>query len=460
MDFMTTVKEFAATPIFPWLGWIIMSALVLILTGSVLFKSKLSPIKKTFGAESLPHWLTLLMIAIWGAIALTLTIGLLILITEIVVILVTTENEGTFRFLLAKTTALTAVLGAVVALPFTVLRLKLSTEQNRHNQDVLYNEKLHNAITDLHARYQRTDGEGADRRDIWEDDIIRRVGAIDRLQALVEERHEEAPRIARTLCVYLKEMTREHPAVPYPEDPSEANLKVWREKVSAQKRADMEAAAQVLGRFPRLLRLDPETDGADYCELAINLSGTNLQGMDLSRMDYSFAEMNFAHLGKSTLTSTQIDRATLNQATLNEADLTFASLTGTSLIGAELYQAMLERTLLEGQFFISVIFDRERRNVFNYNDRIQYCFTDLRGIRAKGAALRSVNLENVGLAENLISGSFGDASVTLPDYAKHLVTDKWPDTILSDDEFNAEWEQFKKLGRDAYTPPQLRDAKT
>lgn len=399
MDFMTTVKEFTGTPIFPWLGWIIMSALVLILTGSVLLKSKLTAIKKTFGAESLPHWLTLLMIAIWGAIALTLTLGLLILITEIVVTIVTPENEGTFRFLLAKTTALTAVLGAVVALPFTVLRLKLSTEQNRHNQDVLYNDKLHNAITDLHARYQRTDVEDKDRHDVWEDDIIRRVGAIDRLEALVQERNEMAPRIARTLCVYLKEMTREHPATPYPEDRSGESLETWRNKIAAKKRADMEAAAQVLGRLPKILKLNPKTDEQRYREIGVDLAETNLQGMALSYLDFCYA---------------RAERA--------------------SLEGAELNGAVLDEAVLDE-------------------------FTDLRAVRSTGAALRSVSLENVKNLENLLEGAFGDASVTLPKDAQPLVANKWPDSELEYDEYEKEWTLFKK-DPDAYIPPQLRDTKT
>ncbi|NVK47817.1 MAG: pentapeptide repeat-containing protein [Rhodobacteraceae bacterium] len=451
MDFMTTVKEFADTPIFPWLGWIIMSALVLILSGSILFKSKLSALKKTFGAESLPHWLTLLMIAIWGAIALTLTLGLLILITEIVVTIVTPETEGTFRFLLAKTTALTAVLGAVVALPFTVLRLRLSMEQNRHNQDVLYNDKLHNAITDLHARYQKTVGEKADRRDVWEDDIIRRVGAIDRLQALVVERNEMAPRIARTLCVYLKEMSREHPAVPYPEDRSNQSLISWRSKIAAQKRADMEAAAQVLGRLPSILKLTPKTDRKRYKEIDVDLSETNLQGMALGGLDFCYARADRGFLDQAVLNGANLYGAVLYQAVLNGA-----SLKGTKLNLAVLYEAVLNGARLDGAALNAAWFSEARLDGARLDGAVLDELTDLRAVHAKGAALRSVSLKDVRNLENLLDGAFGDASVILSEDAKPLAADKWPDTELEDNEFEKEWELFKKAPS-SYIPPQLRD---
>ncbi|MBU0643346.1 MAG: pentapeptide repeat-containing protein, partial [Alphaproteobacteria bacterium] len=224
-------------------------------------------------------------------------------------------GESDFRFLLTKTTALTAVLGGLIALPFTALRLKHTATQTRHAADVLFNEKLNDANTDLHARYQTTEKqEDGTYVDIWKDDIVRRNGAIDRLEALAVEDPSFAPRIARILCVYLKEMSSEHRAEEMPQGLYGVAIRDWARGLTV-KRSDMETAAQVLGRLH-------DKTGVPAKDLAIDLSRVNLQAMRLS-------ELNFEH---ATMNGVKLNGAELSGASLNgDTDLTAVHATGAAL---------------------------------------------------------------------------------------------------------------------------------
>ena len=445
MDFMTTVKEFTGTPIFPWLGWIIMSALVLILTGSVLLKSKLTAIKKTFGAESLPHWLTLLMIAIWGAIALILTIGLLILIVEIVVTLVTPDNEGDFRFLLAKTTALTAVLGAVVALPFTALRLKLSNEQNRHNQDVLYNEKLDSAIADLHARYQSSENDTS----FWKDDIIRRISAIDRLEILAIERPNLANRIVRLLCIYVREVSRENPkSDPFEKVLNKDELERWAADLIP--RPDTQYAMHTLDRIGKSKHVNAK-------KLSIDLSNANLQAMDLKSIKLHNATLYGCALDAADLDWAEFNDGTnMISATMHCTKLKHAKFKDTKLQNAKFIHSNLKlthfvRCSLQSADFT---FSKLKETAFFYPELNANTTFDETSI--KGIAFKNADLQNTKNVEKIISQSFGDSSVILTLNDLNARPPKWPSENLTIDYFEKEWARFLREG-DSYIPPQHRN---
>ena len=192
-------------PMTPWLGWLVLGILVIFwMVGQIrphLQEDPIEKLQKTLGAEGISGWIVTIAVFMWGTLLMVLFAGLIMFLTDIawsLALPVTDEDKADFRFLLTKTTALTAVLAAVVAFPFTVIRLRLTAEQNQNAAkqtqnalDVLFNNKLNEAVESLHSRYQVT----IDEKDIWKDDIIRRNGAIDRLEALAVERPYEAPRI-------------------------------------------------------------------------------------------------------------------------------------------------------------------------------------------------------------------------------------------------------------------------
>ncbi|WP_432448079.1 pentapeptide repeat-containing protein [Aliiroseovarius marinus] len=296
---------------------------------------------------------------------------------------------------------------AIIGFPLVVWRSVVAQKQTDHAGDVLFNDKLNEAVQYLHAQRQVTvEDDKGEKFNAWEDDIIRRNGAIDRLEALAVERPAYAPRIARMLCVYLKEMSKEYPAKEKPKKPNDAKIWLWTKSLKVS-RSDMESAAQVLGRLHYKTGVPPK-------ELAIDLSGANLQAMRLIRSNFSGA--NLANI--------DADAAMLHGSDLTSSWLDGASLTGAWLIGAKLRSAGIG------------------------------VFSDMRGIRWNMASLRQLNLGESAVKADQIGYGFGDASVKLP---KDMERPNWPDTVLDDATYEAEYALFLK-DPDAYIPPQDRNA--
>lgn len=246
---------------------------------------------------------------------------------------------------------------ALVAFPITVIRLKLTSEQNKHNENVLFNDKLHQANADLHAQRQVTvpvkekNGKDSHKREtIWEDDIIRRNGAIDRLGELAVEaakmgQPEIVPRIARILCTYLKEMSREFPAEIIPKEIKVSPYKRLDWIIAQEvKRTDMEAATQVLGRLHR-------RTGISSKKLAIDLTGVNLQFMNLSDLDFEEAsapgvKFHGTHLNNVNFTSAYLINANFSGAYLRETNFSSATLVGTDFNASHLINVNFKKAFL------------------------------------------------------------------------------------------------------------------
>jgi len=169
------------------------------------------------GMTGLHTVLFLILLLTWGIVAGTLFAGLYAILWQVIFHAPPegAEDLWNWRFTLAQLVALTTVLGAVIALPITINRLILTRRQTETAEDALFNDKVSVATTDLAARRQitREVGEGEHLRILseWQDDILVRAAAIDRLEGLADEREAEAPRIARTLALYVRELSREYP---------------------------------------------------------------------------------------------------------------------------------------------------------------------------------------------------------------------------------------------------------
>jgi uncharacterized protein YjbI with pentapeptide repeats len=382
----TQFQELLTQPFVPWLILLVIAvAWVLNQVETRVPNDPFELFKKKLNIAHWPHILVLAPILAWLTLFSLLFFGLCTVIADIIWNVTMPKDgaaQGDFRFLLTKTAALTAVLGALVALPFTVYRLKLTTEQNRHNENVLFNEKLHQANNDLHAMRQVTkEGET-----IWEDDIIRRNGAIDRLEALAVERPAMAPRIGRILCVYVKELSRDYRAAPAPKDLD--MIVKWSRSLTV-KRSDMQSATQALGRMPERTGVPPAT-------LAIDLCHANLQAMDLHGLNFQQAQLDFCNLDGANLYETKLNEAKLNVAKLKGAILIRAELNRTELNRTELNGAKLNGSILIEAILDGVVFDME---------------TELTSVSLDGAALRNVDLSGFPEMLNALKLAFGDASV-------------------------------------------------
>ena len=286
----------------------------------------------------------------------------------------------------------------------TVLKQKNIEIQNRLvdlNDAKLFNDKLAATVESLYARRQITRIEGnEENRSVlteWEDDVLKRSAAIDRLESLVIERPVEAVRVASMLSIYARELSRQQASAShirlellklvYPDDDSmpleweEAlhelkahpdsveldEFKRWAENLIPW-RADVEKAVQVLGRLNMHL-----ADTSD--NLKIDLRKTNLQGFDLSGLNFAGADFSkcIAHgvdFSKSNLSGASFEEAEIGGAIFKysaceEASFRFTKADGVVFLGAKLDNSKLDYTKIEGaDFKLSHINGAEITNSF------------------------------------------------------------------------------------------------
>ena len=417
----------------------------------------LSQLQERMGLSGLDGGVFFVILLFWAVIFLSLFLGLLAVIWSFAWGPLPTEAEiWDWRFSLAKLTALTAVLGAVVALPFTLIRLKLAREQNAHAEEALYNDKMNTAVEDLYAQRQITKWNGRNNETAsngWEDDITRRNGAIDRLKGLVEENIALLPRVDRMLTVYLQELTREYPAEVPPADATPKELKAWAETLT-RKRSDMENAVQTLSQLPRdaaYLKGRKPPDLQDINMQAFKLSGltlneanlrrgnlrrAKLQGADLIRAKLQGANLSWAQLQGADLIRAQLQGAQLFLAQLQGANLSWAQLQGADLSVAKLQGATLWEAQLQGADLRWARFDTG---------------TSLTNATLRGAGVREVDFTDVPQIAAHLEGMFGDASVTLPEGV--TAPGHWAPEKLDWEAFETEWRAFQhSIGQDPDNP--------
>jgi hypothetical protein len=242
------IRVMSASGILVVLATIVALAVFLFQTRDAPDAKKRGPVARlqdALGLDRVPPPLVVLAAFVWTVIACLLLMGLVGLVLDIAtqaVIPQAAPSDGTatanalrteqwaFRFRLAQLVALTTVLGAVIALPITLKRLQLAREAADHAEATLFNQKITDAAADLYAQRQVTRwAENNKAENGWEDDIVRRNAAIDRLEGLVAERPEEAERVSRLLSGYVREISRQNRAAPHPSPDSDASdTNAWR----------------------------------------------------------------------------------------------------------------------------------------------------------------------------------------------------------------------------------------
>ena len=281
---------------------------------------------------------------------------------------------------------LIGVLAASATIFFSVIRVWINERTASSAEEALFNDKINAAVSDLHAQRQVTKWDEDETPTGWEDDVTRRNGAIDRLLGLAKEEPESAPRIARMLSVYVKELSREYPAKTPPETDDVGAIKEWTTKLTFA-RSDMQNAVQVLGKLR-------EESGLPLDSGEIDLSETNLQGFDLKSLNFE----NVSFL---------------------KAQLQGANLSHAKLQGAKLEEAQFDsRTTLSAASFAY-------------------------------AELAGVDFSETTITHEQLSEAFGDASVTLPD-GKGPDDQEWPahwsKETLNWADFQSKWRAFQKAG--------------
>ncbi|AUQ99284.1 pentapeptide repeat-containing protein [Phaeobacter inhibens] len=418
---MTTIT----LPIDPKHFWAIVALAGFVLAVAVVYATMprtegkhtdpLDRLKDILGLGQFGDGLFLLLALMWSGLFLALFTGLLLMLWELIWFVVPQNPlaEASARFALLRLAAMTATLGAVVALPFTLIRIRLTREANKTADESLFNDKINAATEDLHAMRQRWDEE--QKQNIWEDDITRRNAAIDRLEGLVKERPETAPRVSRLLSVYVRELSREVPAEIPPEEPTPNELHRWLFGLTV-KRSDMENAVQVLGRMKQIGNVDADS-------ITIDLRRANLQAFDLKDLD----------LNKSLLSFAQLHAAKLIRVNLQKADLFNADMQGADLFHVQMQGADLSCSKMQA--------------------------ADLSGAIFSSALLSTVDLSTVAIAHNQYTSGFGCTDTVLPDglgaNSPHWPT-HWPKLDMEFEDVHEQWKRWQ-ADPDNYTPPTAPD---
>ncbi|WP_461428948.1 pentapeptide repeat-containing protein [Gymnodinialimonas sp.] len=329
------------------------------------------------------------------------------------------------------------VLAAFFGAPFLVWRTWVAARQTALQDEALFNDKINAAATDLAARRQvtRVLHKGTEKECIaleWEDDLVTRAAAIDRLEGLAQEamdRGDFAPaqRIARMLSIYVQELSREFPAVESPKDiwdretngsehappksPEEMRkefgleerdtepgaLREWAQTLTPI-RPDMERAVQSLGRI-NPVNLSARTA---FDPSLIDLHSCNLQGFNLSGMNFQGTQMAAASMQGADFVRTEFQRANLIEARLQGANLSWANLqrahlrSGEASEGAKLQGAVLVGAQLRGAEFLDA---------------------QLQGANLSWANLQRADLREakISMGTNLTKANLRGAAVTLED---------------------------------------------
>jgi len=395
--------------------------------------SVIERVRSFFQLDQLPLGVVFLGVLLWVMLFTTLFIGLIYVITEAVR---TPYPEGVddrwnFRFALAKLTAITAVIGALIAFPFTVWRIRLTREQVRIadatralTDTSLFNEKFSAAATGLAARKQVTQiAQNGDSKTVlteWADDLVSRAIAIEQLEGLAKERPAEAPRIARILSVYLAEVSRDHPAK------------------HLMPRSDMQKAAQTMGRIRTI-------DGVALGDVGLDLRFCNLQGCDLTELNFDKAIMEDAHLQGAQMSYTQMQGARLQRAQMQGAGLTGAQMQGADLFRAQMQGARLWGAQMQGATLWRAQMQGADLDKTEFDAKTIFLGADL-----SGALIYSVDFSHTGISAKQLNSAFGDGSTTLP--AGMARPAHWPQAELDWDDFDTEYRKWQE-NPTTYAPP-------
>ncbi|WP_420859353.1 pentapeptide repeat-containing protein [Marivivens marinus] len=328
-----------------------------------------------------------------------------------------------------------ALIAATLGAPFLIWRSIVAQKTVDHAAKSLFNDKINAAVQDLYAQRQVTKVDKRNKGQMfnaWQDDVVKRNAAIDRLFGLAEEAADKDPkevhRIASMLSVYVRELSKEPDlrAKTPPKGASPQEMRDWARNLEIA-RSDMEKAVQTLGKLRRLIAEDVD-------KAKIDLRDANLQRMDLQSLDFVAANLRRAKLQGANLFLAELQGANLSGAELQGADLSGAELQGANLIWAELQGANLIRAELQGANLSEAKFDDA---------------TNLTAATLRGAAVRLVDDTTIARLRSFFDDIFADGGLfgqddsnrTLPNGADW--PDHWPREELDFGDFLKAWRAWQ-----------------
>ena len=336
-----------------------------------------------------------------------------------------------------------ALIAAILGAPFIIWRTMVAAKQAAVQEEALFNDKINAAAEGLAARRQVTKalapgGSYKLHQDFWEDDLVTRASAIDRLEGLAKERPDTAARVARMLSIYVRELSREYPAKEPPKGATPQELRDWAAKLTPI-RPDMEKAAQSLGRLLRI-------DGHDIASADMDLRQANLQGFDLATLNFANARFDGAEMQGANLEGAEMQGAYLRGAKMQGADLWGAKMQGANLWGAKMQGADLRGAEMQGADLRGAKMQRadltraKMQGADLWGAKMDEN-TDLTAATLRGAAVRSMDGTTIAQLRPFWAAIFADGSVQLPEDEERPA--QWEEQELGSGDFRTRWRAWQ-----------------
>jgi uncharacterized protein YjbI with pentapeptide repeats len=216
------------------------------------------------------------------------------------------------------------VFAALLGAPFLIWRTLLAAKQTRLSEESLFNEKLREAAVGLLAQQETTERvEYSDSSTVLRElseDLVARVAAIERLEALAEENPQSSPRVARLLAAYVR---GNFPTI---ESTPSTNI-----DIVPVPRSDLQAAISAIGR---VLESAQSNDSRKW---RLDLKACDLTGVSFNG---SFRAVDFS---QSKIECSIFRNANCEGAYFTRASLNYSRFISSALIGAKMFNVTLNR---------------------------------------------------------------------------------------------------------------------
>ncbi|MDD9715297.1 pentapeptide repeat-containing protein [Dinoroseobacter sp. PD6] len=386
-------------------------------------------------ARWLGHVVGWVSVALYGAIVLTLAVGLIAVLFATIGRFLDPGTASTwegYRWGLLTIATLTASLGAAIALPLTMLKTRYTQRQTIAAEQNLITTRINEAVEGLGAekvvKVLERGPDGTSRVvERTEPNIEVRVGAILSLERISQNSPEDHVRIMEILCAYVRENACIVPVKDKPREPED-----WKQ------RTDTQMAVTVIGR-----RAEDRVKREIAAGYQLDLQGANLQLSDLSSSSWkaaTFAKANLTHavLFGANFEETDFGYAVLHHALLDEAVFRGAFMGAVRLTMVKAYYsdftgAMLGGAQLAHGQFGEACFDRAILRAADFSDAF-LGQASLKGAQCERAKFLEACVSRADLSKaNLEKASFSGADLRLANLAMaDLTRAKLQDADLQD----------------------------
>ncbi|MCR9086209.1 MAG: pentapeptide repeat-containing protein [Rhodobacteraceae bacterium] len=360
-------------------------------------------IRTALAPIALPGWIKAVAFLAWSALLLTLLAGMFFVILTGLAKLpgITPETAPDLRWYLLTLTAITAALGAIIALPFTLRRTVQNERQTRTAEEGYVTQQINDAVANLAAHkevnklgrnliyehdgqkkrgfawygedFQLPQDEADSSLPIYQSDgewknvaltepnIEVRIGAILALERLARQRANDAKgttartsdgildhegagdhvRIMEILCAYIRENAPASGAKDrtWQEGEGTPNLDEWIEQLSPP-RTDIQTALRVLGRRTCDQRACEGHQPKDVNHHDLQNAGELWHG---ARLDLRDTNLQASYLAHENARPMNLCHADLTRSRMEGANLAKAR-----LMGAKLHRAQMQAIGLVG----------------------------------------------------------------------------------------------------------------